>query len=153
MDNYTIDTFQVVGIGARISNAGDSAGKEVEALWGKFWGDDIRSKVPNSISDDIYAVYTDYESDHTGAYNLIIGLSVSSTNDIPKGFTSVVIEADVYKKYISKGKMPEAVLNTWFEIWADKDLNRAYRADFTVHGEKYFDGDKAEVETFISIKD
>ncbi len=29
---------------------------------------------------------------------------------------------------------------------------RAYKADFTVHGEKYNDGPEAEVETFISVK-
>ncbi|MBL7712882.1 MAG: hypothetical protein JNL13_10470, partial [Chitinophagaceae bacterium] len=53
------------------------------------------------------------------------------------------------------GKMPQAVLNTWFEIWQDKDLNpkRAYKADFTVHGKQYYEGDNAEVETFISINE
>ena len=49
--------------------------------------------------------------------------------------------------------MPEAVFNTWMEIWQNKKLNRAYKADFTIHGEKYYDGDKAEVETFISVKE
>jgi predicted transcriptional regulator YdeE len=56
-------------------------------------------------------------------------------------------------KYTSKGKMPEAILKTWTEIWQDAQLNRAYRADITVHGQKYFDGDNAEVETYISIID
>lgn len=50
-------------------------------------------------------------------------------------------------------KMPEAILKTWTEIWQDTQLNRAYRADVTVHGQKYFDGDHAVVETYISIID
>lgn len=48
--------------------------------------------------------------------------------------------------------MPEAVLNTWLEIWQNTSLKRAYNADFTIHGKKYYDGDKAAVETFISVK-
>lgn len=30
-------------------------------------------------------------------------------------------------------------------------LKCAYKADFTVHGKKYYDGDDAEVETYLSI--
>lgn len=39
------------------------------------------------------------------------------------------------------------------EIWGNKELYqaRAYKVDFTIHGKKYYDGDKAEVETFISV--
>ena len=49
--------------------------------------------------------------------------------------------------------MPEAILKTWTEIWKDTQIKRAYRADVTVHGEKYFDGDNAEIETYISISE
>ena len=49
--------------------------------------------------------------------------------------------------------MPEAILKTWIEIWQDTQLKRAYRADVTVHGQKYFDGDNPEIETYISIID
>ena len=151
MKSHTIPAFKVVGISARIANKGN-AGKEVEALWGRFWGEDIRSKVPNSVSEDIYAVYSDYESDHTGAYNLLIGLPVKSLDDVPEGFQSIEIQEDTYQEFISNGKMPEAILNTWMEIWADNNLNRSFRVDFTVHGEKYFDGDNAQVQTYISLK-
>ena len=84
---------------------------------------------------------------------MIIGMPVSSLEQIPEGYEGITIEKDNYKKYVSKGKMPEAVVKTWMEIWEEKTLKRAYKADFTVHGKKYFDGDKAEVETFISIKE
>lgn len=152
MSDQIIPTFQVVGISARISNEGESAVKDIEALWGRFWGEEVQHQIPQKLNDDIYAVYSDYETDHTGPYTLTIGLSVSSLDNIPEGFTVMAIEEDAYEKFVSKGKMPDAVLKTWFEIWADKELNRAFRKDFTVHGEKYFDGDQAEVETFISIK-
>jgi len=61
---------------------------------------------------------------------------------------------DIQLRKFSEEIRPEDVFNTWVKIWADEELNarRTYRADFTVHGNKYFDGDQAEVETFISVK-
>jgi len=154
MENQTISKFYVIGISTRTTNQNGQSAKDIEALWGKFWGEEIQKQIPNKVSDEIYAVYTDYETDFNGPYTTIVGLPVSSLENIPEGFTGLTIETAVYRKFVSKGKMPEAVFNTWLEIWGNKELNlkRAYKADFTVHGKKYYDGDLAEVETFISVK-
>ncbi|BDD09361.1 AraC family transcriptional regulator [Fulvitalea axinellae] len=153
MSNQMIQTFHVVGISVRTINENGQAMKDIEALWGRFWGEGIEKQIPNKVNDDIYAVYTDYVTDHTGPYTTIIGVLVNSLADIPDGFVGVTIEADHYKKYVSKGKMPEAVVHTWMEIWEDEKLDRSYKADFTVHGEKYHNGNEAEVETFISVQE
>lgn len=151
-DFQVIEQFQVVGISVRTTNAHGQAMKDIEALWTRFWGEEIKNKVPNKISDDIYALYTNYESNYTGAYTMIIGMPVSSLGSIPAGFEGITIPKATYQKFVSKGKMPEAVVNTWIDIWQkDDSLDRAYQTDFTVHGKKYFAGDKAEVATFISI--
>lgn len=155
MDDQTIPQFHVIGISTRTANANGKAAKDIEALWGRFWNEEIQKQIPNRVSEEIYAVYTDYESDFTGLYTTIIGLPVSSLESIPEGFVGLTIETASYRKFVSKGKMPESVFNTWLEIWGDKELNskRAYKADFTIHGKKYYDGDNAEVETFISVKE
>nr|WP_205600661.1 MULTISPECIES: effector binding domain-containing protein [unclassified Flavobacterium] len=154
MNNQTIQRFYVIGISTRTTNENGQSAKDIETLWGKFWGEEIQKQIPNKVSDEIYAVYTDYETDFTGAYTTIVGLPVSSLENIPKGFVGITIETAEYQKFVSKGKMPEAVFNTWLEIWGNKELNtkRAYQADFTIHEKKYYDGDNAEVETFISVK-
>ncbi|MEE9362231.1 MAG: GyrI-like domain-containing protein [Cellulophaga sp.] len=152
MNNLMIPKFHVIGISIRTTNENGQSAKDLETLWGKFWGDEIEKQIPNKANDNIYAVYTDYETDFTGFYTVIIGLPVSSLENIPEGFVGLTIENDVYQKFESKGKMPEAVLNTWVEIWQNKNLNRAYKSDFTIHGKKYYDGDNAQVETFISVK-
>ncbi len=154
MTAQTIQKFHVIGISTRTTNENGQAAADLEALWGRFWGEDIQKQIPAKVSDDIYAVYTEYETDFTRPYTTIIGLAVSSLENIPQGFTGITIETSVYEKFVSRGKMPEAVFNTWLEIWANEELNakRAYQADFTVHGKKYYDGDQAEVETFISVK-
>lgn len=150
-----IQKFYVVGISTRTTNANGQSAKDIEALWGKFWSEEIQKQIPNQISDEIYAVYTDYESDFTRPYTAIVGSAVSSLAHIPEGFVGITIETTTYQKFVSKGKMPEAVFNTWLAIWGDQELNqqRAYQADFTIHGKKYYDGDQAEVETFISVKE
>jgi predicted transcriptional regulator YdeE len=153
-DEYS-QPFYVVGITTRTMNENGQSAKDIEALWVKFWGEEVQKKIPNKASDDIYAVYFDYETDFTGHYSTLIGLPVTSLKDIPKGYTGITIKSSRYKKFTSKGKMPAAILNTWLGIWGDKELNtkRAYTADFTVHGEKYNNGENAEVETFISVRE
>lgn len=155
MKNQTIQKFYIIGISTKTKNENGQSAKDIEALWGRFWGEEIQNQIPNKVSNDIYAVYTDYETDFTGPYTTVVGLPVSSLENIPKGFVGITIETAVYQKFTSKGKMPGAVFNTWLEIWGNKELNlrRAYKADFTVHGQKYYDGDNAEVETYISVKD
>lgn len=83
----------------------------------------------------------------------MIGVKVKSLDDIPEGFVGLKIDSTVYRKFVPKGKMSEAVFNTWLQIWQDEELNkiRAYKSDYTVHGRKYFDDNSAEVETYISV--
>ena len=153
MDTQIVEKFYVIGISIRTTNKDGQSAKDIETLWGRFWGEEIQKKIPNKLNNDIYAVYTDYETDFTGPYTTIVGARVSSLETIPDGFVGIAIEKGAYKKFVSKGKMPEAVYNTWLEIWQSKSLNRAYKADFTIHGKKYYDGDNAEVETYLSVKE
>ncbi len=152
MNNQSIPKFNVIGISIRTTNENGQSAIDIEKIWDRFWNEDIQKQIPNKVNDDIYAVYTDYETDFTGSYTAIIGLPVSSLENIPEGFLGITIETAVYKKFVSKGTMPAAILNTWMEIWQNKNMDRTYIADFTVHGKKYYDGDNAEVETFISVK-
>jgi len=145
-----MNNFKIIGISTQTTNENGQSIQDVETLWNRFWNENIVAQVPNKVNEDIYAVYTDYESDYM-RYTLIIGFPVSSLDDIPNDFVGREILVGNSEKFTSKGKMPEAILKTWSEIWTNKKLKRAYRADVTVHGKKYFDGKNAEVETFISI--
>lgn len=155
MINQTIQKVHIVGISTRTINTNGQSAIDIESLWQKFWTEEIQNQIPNKISEEIYAVYTDYETDFTGEYTTVIGVPVQSLAEIPEGMTGITIEAATYHKIVSKGKMPEAIGNTWLAIWADQELDsrRAYTADFTVHGSKYYDGDNAEVETYLSVKE
>ncbi|RRJ86048.1 AraC family transcriptional regulator, partial [Paenimyroides tangerinum] len=63
MNNQTIQKFQIIGISTRTINSNGQSAIDIELLWQKFWKEEIQSQIPNVISDEIYAVYTDYETD------------------------------------------------------------------------------------------
>lgn len=143
--------LKVVGLSMRTTNQNGQAMKDIEALWTRFWKEKIGTRIPEKVNDDIYAVYYDYENGVIGQYTVLVGYLAKSLPKKAKGLTEKELAAGSCKKYVSKGKMPAAILKTWVEIWQDKQLKRAYRTDYTVHGKKYFNGENAEVETYISV--
>ncbi|HMD14361.1 MAG TPA: effector binding domain-containing protein, partial [Bacteroidota bacterium] len=106
--------------------------------------------IPNKVGNDIINLYTDYETDHTSEYLTILGHKVSSLENISKGLVGREIPKSRYAFFQSKGKLPEAVVRRWSEIYATP-LKRNYKADFDVYGEKAGEPNNATVETFVSI--
>jgi predicted transcriptional regulator YdeE len=142
-------SFQIIGISIRTNN--QKAANDLGKLWSKFIGENTANKIPNKISEDIYSIYTDYESDHNGDYTTIIGCKVDSLENISEGLIGKEIPTNDYQQFTAKGKFPECVQNTWGEIW-NSGIERSYVADFEVYGEKYMNMADAEVDIFISVK-
>jgi len=143
--------FKVIGISIRTTNANNQSQQDLGKLWGQFFAENIIEKIPNKISSQILCIYTDYESDYTGEYTTIIGVPVSTLDEIPSELIGREFEAGNFLKFVAKGKMPSAVVNTWIDIWKrDEELNRKYSYDFEVYGEKSQNGENSEVEIFIA---
>ena len=154
MQNLKIEPFKLIGIAVRTTNENNKAAYDLGKLWEKFYSEDISGKIPNKESHEIYAIYTDYQTDYTGYYITTIGLKVSSLDEIPEGLIGREFIGGDYQKFVAKGKMPNAVLNTWKEIWSkDDELNRKYTADFEIYGQKSQNGENSEVEVFIAIEE
>jgi predicted transcriptional regulator YdeE len=148
-----MENFKIIGISVETTNQNNQAATDLGQLWGRFYNEQISSKIPNKESEDVYAVYTDYESDYMGKYTTIIGQRVSTLETIPDGMVGGEIKNEKLKKYIAKGEMPNAVVETWKEIWAtDNSLNRSYAADFEIYSAKSQNGNESEVEIFIGIR-
>ena len=79
--------------------------------------ENLAQQIDGKLSDYIYCVYTDYESDHTGEYTAVLGCKVPDANNIPCDFFTAHIPAGDYHVYKPQGKFPECVANTWREIW------------------------------------
>ncbi|MCT6723711.1 effector binding domain-containing protein, partial [Riemerella anatipestifer] len=100
-----------------------------------------------------FSIYTDYKSNYTEEYTTIIGVPVSTLNEIPNGLVGREFEAENFQKFVAKGEMPNAVINTWIDIWnRDEELNRKYTYDFEVYGENSQKGQDSEVEIYIATK-
>ena len=145
--------FKIIGISIKTTNENNQSQADLGKLWGEFFADNVFDKIPNKVSSEIVAVYTDYKSDFTEDYTTIIGVSVSTLDEIPTGLVGREFQSETFQKFIAKGEMPKAVVNTWIDIWRrDKELNRKYSYDFEVYGEKSQNGENSEVEIFIATK-
>ena len=153
MHTQKIKPFQVIGISVRTTNENNQAASDIGSLWGRFMTEDILQKIPNKLSDEILSIYTNYESDHTQAYDTILGCKVSSLDVIPEGMLSQSFDGGTYAKFVSKGDVTKgAIYNTWVEIW-NTDLDRLYTADFEIYGDKAKNPSDAEVDIFVAIKE
>ncbi len=145
--------FKIIGISTRTTNKDNQSQQDLTSLWGQFHAQNIFDKIPNKISGNVLSIYTDYKSDFTDEYTTIIGVPVSTLDEIPTELTGREFSADNFQKFVAKGEMPNAVVNVWLDIWKrDKELDRKYSYDFEVYGQKSQNGENSEVEIYIAKK-
>jgi predicted transcriptional regulator YdeE len=145
--------FKIIGIAVETANGEGEAMTDLLELWGRFQSENLLERIPNQVSSDIFSIYTDYESDFTGKYTCILGLRVSSLDVIPEGMIGRDFEAQNFKTFLAQGELPNAVVETWKEIWnSDKELNRSYTYDFEVYDDRARNGDQSEVSIYIATK-
>ncbi len=152
MQTVKIEPFNIIGISIRTTNENGQASKEIAELWGKFMSENILTKIPNKVDDKIYSLYTDYESDHTKPYTVILGCKVENLNNIPGGMTGKSFNGGTYFKTTTKGDLMQGlVVNQWSKIF-EMELDRNYDADFEIFGEKAQNPSDAEVDFYVGIK-
>jgi predicted transcriptional regulator YdeE len=130
---------------------------EIGAHWGRFYSENILSKIPGKIDNEVLGLYTDYESDHTKLFTLILGCRVDPirgttlSRATSKELVSRTIPESKYAVFKAKGKMPDCIMKAWSEIWSS-DIERAFQFDFEVYGEKSHNPEDAEIDIYISVK-
>ena len=140
----------IMGIQCRTSNSPGAAINDIPALWGRFSSEDVFSKIAGKVSDEVIALYCDYEGDHTKPYSVIIGCPVGDFNEVPKGMVAKSIPGGTYALFRAIGEHPKAIVETWGEIW-QTDLPRTFTGDYEVYGRKFHSTTSPEVEVFIAI--
>lgn len=141
---------KIIGIEIKADNSALGVQK-IAALWQKFYQEKVLDKISNKVSDEIFAIYTDYESDFTKSYKFILGVKVFDFENVPEGMISHVIPEQKYVIFTALGKMPQAVAKEWKKIWA-LDLKRKYSSDFEIYNEDSNQEDESEVEIYIAVK-
>ncbi len=118
-------------------------------LWQKFEEGQYVRQIPNKMEDKIYAVYFDYEGDHSQPFSYFIGCKVLSQTVTPQGLQSLEVPEQHYLKIVAKGKMPDCMVGSWEHIWRS-EIKRAYGFDFEVYDERSKNWNDAEVDIFVS---
>ncbi|WP_108867919.1 GyrI-like domain-containing protein [Aquimarina aquimarini] len=151
MIKTNLEPFWVLGISVRTTKKDNQFTKDIPALWDTFFSEGILHKIPHKLEDSIYAVYTDYKSDHTEEYTMILGCKVKNITAIPEGMKSVEVEKSTYTRFTAKGDINKGVIyDKWVSIW-DTDLDRTYTTDFELYGEEAQNPSDAEVDIFVAI--
>ena len=149
-ETLTLKAKTIVGIEVRTTNANGQAMQDIGALWGRFMEEQVAGKIQHKTSDDIYCLYTDYESDHTGFYSAIIGCEVSNV-DVNEGFKVVHIPASKYQVHQLSGKFPDKVCASWQQIWQNSE-DRLYTVDYDLYKPGANSFEEMEVEIYVAVK-
>src|SRR3954470_5851326 len=96
--------FFLVGISARTINQNGQSAQDIGGLWTRFTTENLGQQINGKVSDDMYCVYTDYESDHNGPYTAILGCRVTSLDDVPEGLTGITVPGGEYQVYYLEGQ-------------------------------------------------
>ncbi|MES2273066.1 MAG: GyrI-like domain-containing protein [Chlamydiota bacterium] len=138
----------ILGIGLKTSN--QEFLSVAPALWNRFY-QEILANIPNPLDRSIFAVYTDYEGDHTKPYFYLIGCEVSSLDHIPKGMVGKIIPESNFAVFKTEGEFPQSVALGWQKIWTS-NLKRVYTADFEIYGPDFNPQTHSEVKIFIAVE-
>ncbi|GAA5024101.1 AraC family transcriptional regulator [Marivirga lumbricoides] len=152
MQTVKIEPFNIIGISIRTTNENGQANKEIAELWEEFMSGNILTKIPNKVNNEIYSLYTDYESDYTKPYTAILGCKVENLESVPRGMVGKSFEGGTYLKTTAKGDLMKGlVVNQWLKIF-EMELERTYDADFEIFGGKAQNPSDAEVDFYIGVK-
>lgn len=151
------DAFRLAGISVRTTNA-EEAGPNgrLPELWGTYFQNPPSSEPGLQNLHLLYALYTDYESDASGEYTVILGheyAAVSEEKRQAAGGTERLQETDGTERaeilqaaavpnarYMvfetPRGPFHQTVPQAWRDIWAffgESPVKRAYTGDFELY--------------------
>ncbi|MFN6943309.1 MAG: GyrI-like domain-containing protein [Cytophagaceae bacterium] len=143
--------FKIVGLklNSKTTNQNDQSNKDCGDLWQKFESDKIFDRITDKSSNEIYAVYFDYEKDETGPFSYFIGCKVDNTDVTPEGLDELTIPAQNYSMFTAKGVMTGCITDAWKKIWSS-DIRRSFGFDFEIYDERSRNWNDAEIDIFIS---
>lgn len=142
----TVEAFDVAGIS--IITSSETATDDINALWEKFFTEQIGQKLQHKADDVIYAVYSDYVGDHTKPYRITLGYR---TKGEEPDLHHVQIIPQEYAVMSAAGQQPKALIETWEAIWSS-DIGRSFKTDFELYGPRFFEQGLHEVLVHVGIE-
>jgi predicted transcriptional regulator YdeE len=151
------DPIAVAGIQVRTNNQLEMSGEgKIRGIWERFFGENLLAQMRDRAGESLYVVYSNYESDEYGDYDYLLGVPVSSIDNLPAGMTFAAIPTGEYAVFTSQtGPVAEVVRDAWKEIWSmpHEELHgsRAFIADYEVYDRRAEDPAHAQVEIHLGL--
>ncbi len=148
MELRNLSEKTVYGLSIRTDNGAEMSDKgKIPALWQQF---DAKVPVDYRGGERVYGVYYDYQSDHTGQFNVLAGFD-GQPSVAKVELETIKIPAGKYLVFSHQGEMPQIAIDAWTEVWQyfsneACDHQRLYTTDF----EYYPNGNAIEVH--IAVK-
>lgn len=127
------NTEQAHGFSVRTTNQAERNPEtaQISALWERFYQHAGSHLTKQS---QVYGVYTNYESDMNGAFDVYACTDNAAVLRLDNAKT-VTLQSGTYLKFSGAGEMPQAVIDAWGEVWAyftsdNCPHTRAYTTDF-----------------------
>lgn len=147
----SLDGFTVVGLSVVTTN--ENGAEAINKIWEDFFAGQIGQALQDYKDNDfIYAVYSDYEGDHTQPYRFTLGykMKADAPDDLPEGLHSVTTETGDYAMLSAAGEQPKALVEAWTAIW-QSDLDRRFATDFEIYGPRFFEEGVNEILLCIGV--
>jgi predicted transcriptional regulator YdeE len=100
--------------------------------------------IPNTT---IFGVYSDYESNANGLYNVTVG---TANDNQSADLSAVKINSGNYLIFQGKGAMPLTVIDTWKRVWSYFADESTHQRCFITDFEAYSNSD--EVAIYIGVE-
>ncbi len=125
----------VAGTRFRTKNSDPQMPAGIGKLWQDFFAEHgAYSQISHKVNASYYNLYTNYESDVHGAYDVVACCEVSSIEGLSEELYHTVIPAGKYARFTLEGDAQVVIPKFWQDFWATMNLNRKYTVDF----EEYF---------------
>ena len=144
MEIRYLEGFTLAGFTVRTSNFAEQAPStaKITGLWQNFYQHTAPNLSPDSC---VYGVYSNYESDVNGHYDLTLATTCMLSKKV-ENTREVAVASGKYLVFAAKGEMPDSVIGLWGQIWSyfsDEDCphKRTYISDY----ERYLDEQSVEI--------
>ncbi|NAW91001.1 MULTISPECIES: GyrI-like domain-containing protein [unclassified Vibrio] len=149
MNISEINAFDATGFVVRTTNTDETnpMTAKIGNLWEKFY---LNAAPELTEKSKVYGLYTNYESDFTGSFDVI-----ACSDTLSPHLLSESVKANVssgkYVTFSATGEVPQVVIDLWHEVWSyfafeNCPHERAYTTDFEYYKSANY------VEIYIAVR-
>lgn len=146
-----VNAKTIIGVSLRTSNERESHPDtaSIPIMWRNFFEYNVMGGIPEQVdSSVVYGVYSDYESDQTGEYDLLIGLQ-STAKEKPANYEMVTIQEGKYLVFPVLEASPVGIKDTWAGVEGYFDHTDTHKRAFTTDFEIY--QGRSDIAIYISV--